>query len=265
MSSTEAHQSLAVAEVALITGASSGIGLAVARQILATGGRAVLFDRDAPAAELQASLEALPGRFVAVTGDVRSGSDLESVVKLAESHFGGVDLLVNSAGVIERHARIEEVTEDTFRRVLDINLTGSFIAIRAAAAALRRSRGSVVNIASMGAFGVASSPAYSASKAGLIGLTRSLAAAFKTEHVRFAVVLPGMVATGMTFNSPKLAAARQAGQDVLEPEDVARAVLEVARRKDPVVQVVSCVGAAGAAKTALMSESWEPFSAADAE
>jgi NAD(P)-dependent dehydrogenase (short-subunit alcohol dehydrogenase family) len=178
---------------AVVTGAAQGIGRRVAEALAAEGYRLVLADLREPDDTLDA-VRGLGAEAVAVTGDVSSEADVAALADAA----GAADVLVNNAGVsLLRPA--EETTPDDWRRVIDINLTGPFLLCRAfGAGMLARGGGSIVNIASIaGLRAVADRAAYNASKHGLIGLTRTLAAEWGGRGVRVNAVCPGWVKTEM--------------------------------------------------------------------
>ena len=178
---------------AVVTGAAQGIGRRVAEALAAEGYRLVLADLREPDDTLDA-VRGLGADAVALTGDVSSEADVAALADTA----GTADVLVNNAGVsLLRPA--EETTPDDWRRVIDINLTGPFLLCRAfGPGMLARGTGSIVNIASIaGLRAVADRAAYNASKHGLIGLTRTLAAEWGGRGVRVNAVCPGWVKTEM--------------------------------------------------------------------
>jgi NAD(P)-dependent dehydrogenase (short-subunit alcohol dehydrogenase family) len=180
--------------VAVVTGAAQGIGRRVAQALAAEGYALVLADLNEPA-ETLAAVAALGGEAITVTGDV---SDQRDVDTLTEAVAGRVDVLVNNAGIsLLRPA--EETTPEQWRRVLEVNLTGPFLLCRALGRMmLAAGSGSIVNIASIaGLRAVADRAAYNASKHGLIGLTRTLAAEWGGRGVRVNAVCPGWVKTEM--------------------------------------------------------------------
>ena len=187
-------------KVALVTGARGGIGLATARALAAEGAKLVLGDV-ASLDETVRQLGAAPSDVVGVTLDVTSAADAEAAVKTALDTFGQLDILVNNAGV-GKPAPLAEVTGELWDWIIDINLKGAFICARAAAPKLT-SGGCIVNIASLA--GRASSPsmacAYSASKAGLLGLTRHLAKELAPRGIRVTAVNPGVVITPLATDN----------------------------------------------------------------
>ena len=187
---------------ALITGGSSGIGLATAK-VLARSGASVAINHlqgDPRATEAVRSIEAEGGAVIAAPADLRDAIEAERMVKTAVDRLGGLDLLVNNAGTpgVRRPIPIsdlESVTEELWTVVMDINVMGVFRCAKAAALALSKRRGAIVNIASIAGFnGLASTIPYSASKAAVINLTKSLARAL-APNVRVNAVAPGSVAS----------------------------------------------------------------------
>ena len=161
-------------QAAVVTGGAQGIGAAVAGQLAARGVRVALWDMDkALAGETAAGL----GAYAAAFGvDIADSASVQAAMAATVDAFGGVDILVNSAGIAGLNAPLADYPEDEFRRILDINLTGTFLVNRAVVPGMtERGYGRIVNIASVaGKEGNPNASAYSASKAGVIGLTKSL-------------------------------------------------------------------------------------------
>jgi NAD(P)-dependent dehydrogenase (short-subunit alcohol dehydrogenase family) len=183
--------------IALVTGAAQGIGRTTA-QLLAARGYAVVLNDVNSAAATQAAIEAAGGEAFETLGDVSSETDVTRITKAALSRYGRLDALVNNAGIsfIRDLADIEPAE---WRRVLEVNLTGPYLLCRAFASTfLAQKAGSIVNVASIaGLAGIASRSAYNASKHGLIGLTRTLAAEWGGYGIRSNAVCPGWVKTEM--------------------------------------------------------------------
>jgi 3-oxoacyl-[acyl-carrier protein] reductase len=181
----------------LITGASSGIGRATAIRLGAERDVAVNYRTDeAGAEETVADVEARGGRAVALQGDVSDPRSAADLVRAAETEPGGLDAVVNNAGVV-RPARLEEMDDDRWRDVVETNLSGAFYVTRAAAPSLRDAGGDVVMVSSIGGTGGTVDVAYAASKAGLHGLTRALARELGPDGVQVNAVAPGPVETSM--------------------------------------------------------------------
>ena len=184
----------------LVTGAASGIGLATVELFARCGSRVALNDLPGNL-RLETEVKRLQGSgfdVLATPGDVGDARDCERMVRQAVSELGGLDHLVNNAGTPATTSPVppsdlDAIGEDMWQKVLSVNLVGPYRCTRAAAAALKESRGAIVNTCSVaGRTGVGSSTAYAASKAGLINLTQALAKALAPE-VRVNAVAPGVV------------------------------------------------------------------------
>jgi NAD(P)-dependent dehydrogenase (short-subunit alcohol dehydrogenase family) len=188
---------ISTSPVAVVTGAAQGIGRRIAEVLALAGYALALTDLDEPTDTLAAVTD-LDADAVAVTGDVSAQEDVEALAQRVATVFGRVDALVNNAGIsLLRPA--ESTTPEQWRRVLEINLTGPFLLCRAfGPVMLAAGAGAIVNVASIaGLRGVADRAAYNASKHGLVGLTRTLAAEWGGRGVRVNAVCPGWVKTGM--------------------------------------------------------------------
>jgi meso-butanediol dehydrogenase/(S,S)-butanediol dehydrogenase/diacetyl reductase len=181
---------------ALVTGGAGGIGLGAARGLLGIGARVAIADLPAALDRMEARERS---RFVTVAMDVTDDASVAAGVAAAAEALGGLDTLVNSAGVFQFRA-IEGISTAEWDRILDVNLKGTFLALREAMPHLKASkRGRVVNIASdAGKRGFALLGAYCASKFGVVGLTQAIGAEVAPDGVRVNAVCPGTVAeTGM--------------------------------------------------------------------
>ncbi|HEY7718482.1 MAG TPA: glucose 1-dehydrogenase [Pedococcus sp.] len=184
--------------VALVTGAASGIGRATAIRLAQEGAAVVVTDIQVEAGEATvASLHEAGAKAAFVRHDVTSEQDWEAAVAAAVGEFGGLDVLVNNAGMGDIKP-LEETTLEEWQRTVDIDQTGVFLGMKAAAAALKASgRGSVVNISSIfgtsGGFGT--SPAYHAAKGAVRTLTKNVALHWATEGVRVNSIHPGFIET----------------------------------------------------------------------
>jgi NAD(P)-dependent dehydrogenase (short-subunit alcohol dehydrogenase family) len=189
--------------VALITGAAGGIGAATARALAARGARLVLTDRSEDG--LGALAADLPDAVTTV-GDVSSEADMAAFAALAVERFGTIDILVTTAAILRGREGMRTLADTSFeewKRLIDVNLTGTFLANRAVLPAmLAQKRGDIVNLSSVsGRQGRAFDGPYSASKAGIIGLSESLAEEVHREGVRVQTLLPDAVDTGLWSQS----------------------------------------------------------------
>jgi 3-oxoacyl-[acyl-carrier protein] reductase len=217
-------------KVALVTGGARGIGEAIVRRFVAGGYSVLIGDVDeAGAKALAEELSAQGHRVVGTRLDVTSPDDAKAFVNFAISEFDRVDVLVNNAG-ITRDALIVRMKDEDWDRVLDINLKGVFNCIRAVARPMSKARsGRIVNIASIvGLIGNMGQANYSASKAGVIGLTKTCAREFSRWGVTVNAVAPGFIKTKMTDSLPDEVKAKMLQNiplgDFGEPEDVAEAI-----------------------------------------
>ncbi|WP_370695400.1 SDR family NAD(P)-dependent oxidoreductase [Patulibacter sp.] len=181
---------------ALITGAAAGLGKATAELFIAQGASVVVTDVDGAGAEALAS--ALGEKAVAVTHDVTVAAEWETAVAAARDAFGGLDVLVNNAG-IEIGKPITETGQDEFERLMKINVTGPFLGIKAAVPALVESGGgSIVNMASVAGLGGAPLlGAYCASKGAVVRLTEVAAIELRAAGIRVNAVCPAFIGTAM--------------------------------------------------------------------
>ena len=225
---------------ALVTGGSSGIGLAIARMLAEEGYGLTLASRTADKVEAAAGeLDAL-----AVAADVSKPEDCERVVAEHVTRHGGLDVLVNSAGV-GIAGRVEDAQLKHIDRQLNINLRGLVLVTQAAIPHLRASKGWVINLASIaGTVAVPILPIYAASKAAVISLTKSLNADLDDDGVRSIAICPGFVDT------PMAEFAGLSGDEMIQPEDCAEVVrmcLRLSPRARVPQVVIERVGASGGA------------------
>jgi 3-oxoacyl-[acyl-carrier protein] reductase len=212
---------------ALVTGSTRGIGRAIAETLAGAGARVAVVGRDAArAGEVAGSIGRDAAGFSCDVADVAS---VTALVESVEKSFGQIDILVNNAG-LTRDNILFRLKDDDWDAVLDANLRGAFVAIRAASRGMMKRRwGRIINIASVvGITGNKGQANYAASKAGLIGLTKSVAKELASRNILINAVAPGFIETDMTGAMTPEARATLSGQIPLErlgsPNDVAGAV-----------------------------------------
>ena len=207
-------------QVALVTGASRGIGLAIARRLGLMGARVALCARNAAPLEKAASdLRSTGIEVLAAPADVTRAEQVSSLVSETRRTLGPVDILVNNAG-IGIFGPFYQQTDEDWNRLLDTNLKSAFLTSRAVAPEMiRRKTGHIVNISSLaGKSTFANGAIYCASKWGLLGLTGCMAEELRTHGVRVSAICPGSVATEFSPHAGKDAS------KMLQPEDVAHVV-----------------------------------------
>jgi 3-oxoacyl-[acyl-carrier protein] reductase len=194
-----------IERVAFVTGASRGIGRAIAIALARAGHPVgVCFGSDADGArETQAAVEGEGAKSLAVQADVTDPAAVDAAFSAVESAFGRITILVNNAG-IARDGLVARMTDEQWDAVIDTNLSGAFNTIRRATPGMMRERyGRIVNISSVTAqVGQAGQANYAAAKAGLLGLSRSIARELAPRHVTCNVVAPGPIVTAMTDDMP---------------------------------------------------------------
>jgi 3-oxoacyl-[acyl-carrier protein] reductase len=218
-------------KVAIVTGAAQGIGRAIALLLAKEGAHIVVSDINLPKAQETAQeIGALGRKALPIQVNVVRLEDVEKMVTAVIEHFGRVDILVNNAG-ITRDRLILRMTEEDWDAVLDVNLKGTFNCTKAVLRHMAKQKsGKIVSIASVvGEMGNAGQGNYAASKAGVIGFTKSMAREFAQRGININAVAPGYIETAMTDAIPE--AAREEWKKWIpmqrfgQPEDVAQAVL----------------------------------------
>jgi len=221
--------------VAVVTGASRGIGRSIAKELAAAGAKVIVnyAGREDLAAEVVNEIRQAGGDALAVRADVSKPDEVENLINQALEVYGKIDILVNNAG-ITRDTLILRMKEEDWDAVVDTNLKGVFLCSKACAKGmLKRRSGVIINISSVvGISGNAGQANYSAAKAGVIGLTKALAKEFAPRGIRVNAVAPGYISTDMT---EKLSS--EVKNQVLnhiplghvgEPQDIAKAVVFLA-------------------------------------
>ncbi|WP_448952464.1 SDR family oxidoreductase [Labrys neptuniae] len=225
-------------KVAIVTGASSGIGEASARLFAAEGAAVVLSGRRRDALEAVAGeIVRAGGRAVAIAGHIQDEDHQIALVTAAEDRFGGLDIAFNNAGTTGATAPLTELTLDAWQENLDVNLTGAFLAARhQIPAMLKRGGGSLVFTGTFVGYtvGFPGMAAYAASKAGLIGLTQVIAAEYGARGIRANALLPGGTDTPMgraVSNTPEMRTfveGLHALKRLATPDEIARSALYLA-------------------------------------
>lgn len=224
-------------KIAVVTGASRGIGRSISLALSAAGATIVAMDMDQAATDaVVAEIKELGGKALAVVGNVTLPEDAERMIEAAMNEYGRVDILVNNAG-ITRDGIFLRMKDEDWDAVLTVNLKGAFLCSRAASKVMTKQRyGRIINIASVvGQMGNAGQANYCASKAGLIGLTKSNARELAKRNITVNAVAPGFIATAMTDALSDKVKAELTAQIPLErlgnADDIANAVLFLAAEK----------------------------------
>ena len=224
---------LLTGKTAVITGGAQGLGFAIAQRFVAEGARVVLGDVNGDAT--RAAADQLGGDSVAraVRCDVTSAADVEALIAAAVDGFGGLDIMVNNAG-ITRDATMRKMTEDQFDQVIAVHLKGTWNGLRAAAAVMREAKhGAIVNMSSIsGKVGMVGQTNYSAAKAGIVGMTKAAAKELAYLGVRVNAIQPGLIRSAMTEAMPQriwdAKVAEVPMERAGEPEEVANVALFLA-------------------------------------
>jgi 3-oxoacyl-[acyl-carrier protein] reductase len=212
-------------KAAIVTGGSKGIGYAIAEALVRDGANVAISARHED--EVRAAAERLsaggPGRAIGVAADVRRSEEVDRLVSAAAEAFGGLDLLVNNAGV-GRFDRVDELSPEHWHQVIDTNLTGVFYCTRACAPHLKaRGGGWIINVGSLaGKNPFAGGAAYNASKFGLLGFSESTMLDLRDDDIRVSCIMPGSVNTHFNGTEPS-----PEGAWKIQSEDVARLVMDL--------------------------------------
>ena len=224
-------------KVAIITGGAQGIGKSIATQLAQAGANVVIADVMEEVAKSTAQEISQKGNeAISIKVDVSSLSSVEEMVKKTLDKFGRIDILVNNAG-ITRDSLVMRMKEEDWDLVLDINLKGAFNCIKTVSPIMMKQKsGKIVNIASIvGIIGNAGQANYSASKAGLIALTKTCARELASRRINVNAVAPGFIQTSMTERLPAQVKEKLSSQipfgEIGKPEDVASAVLFLVSEK----------------------------------
>jgi 3-oxoacyl-[acyl-carrier protein] reductase len=189
-------------KVAVVTGASKGIGAAIAKGLSAAGAAVVVnYSSSKEGADrVVAYIKSKGGQAIAVKGDVAKAADMRRLFDETEKAFGTLDVLVNNAGVYKNVVRLEQITEDEFHREFNINVLGTILATKEAVKHFGPNGGSVINISSIASVGMPGAAIYSGSKGAVDAITRGLAAELGPRKIRVNAIAPGGVETEGTHS-----------------------------------------------------------------
>jgi 3-oxoacyl-[acyl-carrier protein] reductase len=195
---------LLAGRTAIVTGGAQGLGLAIAKRFAVEGAQVVLGDLNLAATEAAAAGIGGPEVAAAVACDVTSAADVDRLVDAAVQRFGGLDIMVNNAG-ITRDATMRKMTEEQFDQVIAVHLKGTWHGLRSAAAVMREAKcGAIVNMSSLsGKVGLVGQTNYSAAKAGIVGMTKAAAKELAHLGVRVNAIQPGLIRSAMTEAMPE--------------------------------------------------------------
>ncbi len=210
-------------KVAYITGGSKGIGFGIAKTLLDNGMRVAITSRTLNAARQAAQLLSKdPSRIIALESNVCSLATEIKAIEETIAHFGQLDVLVANAGV-GHFANIENITEQEWKDTIDTNLTGVFNSVKASIAALKKSKGYIITIASLaGANFFENGAAYNASKFGLVGFSQAIMLDLRKHGIKVTTIMPGSVATHFDNHIPSEADAWK-----IQPEDIGQMVADL--------------------------------------
>ena len=225
--------SLLAGQTAVVTGGAQGLGFAIAERFIAEGARVVLGDLDRSATEAAAKRLGGDDVALAVRCDVTAAADVEGLVGVAVERLGGLDIMVNNAG-ITRDATMRKMTEEQFDQVISVHLKGTWNGTRTAAAIMRENkRGAIVNMSSLsGKVGLVGQTNYSAAKAGIVGMTKAAAKELAHLGVRVNAIAPGLIRSAMTEAMPQHIWDQKVAEVPMgragEPDEVAKVALFLA-------------------------------------
>jgi NAD(P)-dependent dehydrogenase (short-subunit alcohol dehydrogenase family) len=222
--------------MAVVTGAGSGLGRAIARELAEAGAPVGAVDIDSASAEETAALiSKAGGRAKAFQADTSKAADVDRAVGGAVKALGPLEIMVNNAGVLDGYFNVDEMDEILWRRVIDIDLTGVFLGCkRALREMLPRGRGRIINMASVaGLNGTGGGAAYVASKHGVVGLTRQMAVTYSARGITINAVCPGPILTGLRAHSQQIlgpGVPDMSGRGIAVDDAAVRAIAPAGRR-----------------------------------
>jgi 3-oxoacyl-[acyl-carrier protein] reductase len=219
-------------KVAVVTGSGKGIGKSVIQKLAQEGAFVTVTDLNSQTCE-ETALEIIQsgGKAIAVAGDISIAEDARTIVEKTIEAYGKIDILVNNAGIV-KDVRITDMEEDDWDKVLDVCLKGAFLCSKYASThMIEQNYGKIINISSRAYLGNPGQANYSSAKAGILGLTRSLAKELGKYNINVNAVAPGLIETDALRNHPKYEKIKELQKKdtpiprIGSPEDVANAVL----------------------------------------
>ncbi len=222
--------------MAVVTGAGSGLGRAIALRLAREGASVAAVDIDAASAhETAQQILAAGGRALGLGADVSRAGEIDAAVTAAVAGLGPLDVMVNNAGILDGYFDVDEMSEAVWRRVIDIDLTGVFLGCkRALREMLPRGHGRIVNMASVaGLNGTGGGAAYIAAKHGVVGLTRQMAVTYAAKGIAVNCVCPGAVRTDLRQHSQQIlgpGVPDMSNRGVVVNEDQIRALIPAGER-----------------------------------
>jgi NAD(P)-dependent dehydrogenase (short-subunit alcohol dehydrogenase family) len=233
-----------VAGSAIVTGAGSGIGRAIAQALVAQGAPVGLVDvLPEGVTELAALIKREGGRAAVAQADVGRWEDVDRAVEAIERDLGPAGILVNAAGILDGYAPADELSPAVWERVITINLSGTFYcAKRVLPGMLARGVGRIINIGSVASVvGSGGGPAYTASKHGVLGITRQLAITYAERGITVNAIGPGAIATGLRANSTRILGAQAPPMRGVGGDEAAVRALTPAGRRGTLEEMAACV------------------------
>lgn len=223
-------------KIAIITGAGSGIGRAIALAFSKEGAKVAIADlSEERGQETVKQIKKQDGEAIFIKTNVSKSGDINKMVETCLNHFGRIDILVNNAGIYEA-CNLHEMSEQDWEKIIDVNLKGVFLSSkRVIPEMLKQNKGKIINIASIaGLVGFAQSSAYCASKGGIIALTREMALEYAPKKINVNCLAPGIIKTAMTKDmladpsTKKFLESSTLYPRLGEPEDIAQAAVYLA-------------------------------------